>query len=105
MPGLRFEFAGITLDAELMDTPTAQAIAATLPVSASVMTWGEEVYFPVPVKIAAEKAPAPWSHPVRLPTGRKGTALRSDMAARRSAKVMRHASRVHATSSPARSAT
>jgi hypothetical protein len=38
-----------------MDTPTAQAIAATLPVSASVMTWGEEVYFPVPVKIAAEK--------------------------------------------------
>jgi hypothetical protein len=55
MPRVRFEFAGILLDAELMDTPTAHAVAAALPVSASVMTWGEEVYFPVPVKVAAEK--------------------------------------------------
>jgi uncharacterized protein len=55
MPRVRFEFAGILLDAELMDTPTAHAVAAALPVSASVMTWGEEVYVPVPVKVAVEK--------------------------------------------------
>ena len=55
MARIRFEFAGLTFDAELMDTPTAQAIAAALPISASLMTWGEEVYFPVPVKVAAEK--------------------------------------------------
>jgi len=55
MARIRFEFAGVTLDAELMDTPTAEAIAAALPFSASVMTWGEEVYFPVPVKVGTEK--------------------------------------------------
>ena len=38
-----------------MDTPTAAAIAAALPVTSSVLTWGEEVYFEVPVDIAREK--------------------------------------------------
>jgi hypothetical protein len=39
----------------LLDTPTAKAIAATLPVTSSVLTWGEEVYFDVPVNVAREK--------------------------------------------------
>src|SRR5712691_4109224 len=51
---IRFDFGTLTLDAELLDTPTARAIAAALPVMASVMTWGEEVYFEVPVKVARE---------------------------------------------------
>lgn len=51
---IRFDFGTLTLDAELLDTPTAQAIAKALPVTASVMTWGEEVYFEVPVKVARE---------------------------------------------------
>jgi hypothetical protein len=55
MPRIRFDFGTLMLDAELLDTPTAKAIAAALPVTASVMTWGEEVYFDVPVKIAREK--------------------------------------------------
>ena len=54
MPRIRFEFGKLTLDAELLDTPTAQAIAAALPISSSVLTWGEEVYFDVPVKVARE---------------------------------------------------
>jgi hypothetical protein len=54
MARIRFDFGTLTLDAELRDTPTARAIAASLPVSSSVLTWGEEVYFEVPVKIARE---------------------------------------------------
>ena len=54
MARIRFDFGTLTLDAELLDTPTAHAVAAALPVSSSAMTWGEEVYFEVPVKIARE---------------------------------------------------
>ena len=52
---IRFEFASLTLDAELFDTPTAKAIAAALPIEASALTWGEEVYFEIPVQVAREK--------------------------------------------------
>jgi hypothetical protein len=55
MSRIRFDFATVTLEAELLDTPTARAVAAALPISSSVLTWGEEVYFDVPVKVAAEK--------------------------------------------------
>ena len=55
MANIRFEFDSLTLEAELLDTPTARAVAAALPVSASVMTWGEEVYFDVPVHIPRER--------------------------------------------------
>ena len=52
---IRFEFASLTLDAELFDTPTAKAIAAALPITASALTWGEEVYFEIPVRVPREK--------------------------------------------------
>ena len=55
MTRIRFDFGTLTLDAELLDTPTARAVAAALPVSSSALTWGEEVYFEVPVKVAREK--------------------------------------------------
>ena len=54
MPRIRFDFGTLTLDAELLDTPTAKAVAAALPFAASALTWGEEVYFEVPVKAARE---------------------------------------------------
>ena len=54
MAKIRFDFGTLTLEAELLDTPTARAIAAALPVVAAVMTWGDEVYFDVPVHVPRE---------------------------------------------------
>ena len=54
MACIRFDFGTLTLDAELLDTPTAKAIAATLPISSSALTWGDEVYFDVPVEVKRE---------------------------------------------------
>ncbi len=56
MARIRFDFGTLTLEAELLDTPTAGAIAAALPIEAHVLTWGEEVYFDVPVRIAREQS-------------------------------------------------
>jgi hypothetical protein len=55
MANIRFDFGVLTLDAQLLDTATARAIAAALPLTGSVLTWGEEVYFEVPVKLLREK--------------------------------------------------
>jgi hypothetical protein len=51
---IRFDFGTLTLDAELLDTPTAKAIAAALPITGSALTWGEEIYFDIPVKVKRE---------------------------------------------------
>ena len=55
MARIRFDFGSLTLDAELLDTPTARAIADALPLTSAALTWGEEVYFDVPVTVAREK--------------------------------------------------
>jgi hypothetical protein len=52
---IRFAFGALTLDVETLDTPTAKAIAAALPFSAEALTWGEEVYFEIPVAVGREK--------------------------------------------------
>jgi Cyclophilin-like len=51
MARIRIAFDTLTLEAELLDTPTARAIAAALPIEATALTWGEEVYFDVPVRV------------------------------------------------------
>jgi uncharacterized protein len=53
---IRFEFGALTLDADLLDTPTGKAIAAALPLSCSALTWGDEVYFEIPVTVKREAA-------------------------------------------------
>jgi uncharacterized protein len=52
MTRILIDFGVTALEAELLDTPTARAIAAALPVSSRALTWGEEVYFEIPVGIA-----------------------------------------------------
>jgi hypothetical protein len=40
----------VVTEAELSDTPTAKAVAGALPLKSEVRTWGDEIYFPIPVK-------------------------------------------------------
>jgi len=54
MARIRFDFGSLALEAELLDTPTARAVAAKLPYEAQAMTWGEEVYFDSPVQVQRE---------------------------------------------------
>lgn len=52
---IRFDFGSLTLDVETFDTPTAKAVEKALPFAASALTWGEEVYFEIPVTVAREQ--------------------------------------------------
>jgi len=44
----------IRMEAELRDTPTAQAIVDALPLEASANVWGDEIYFDVPLELPLE---------------------------------------------------
>jgi hypothetical protein len=44
----------IQVDAQLNDTETAQAIWDALPITASASTWGDEIYFSIPVTVDLE---------------------------------------------------
>lgn len=52
---IKIQAGSIALPAELNDSPTAQAIAAVLPLRAVAQTWGDEIYFSIPVNCSLEK--------------------------------------------------
>ncbi len=54
MRKIRIKIGEVELTAELLDTPTADAIYQSLPISSEARTWGEEVYFPIPVEVPLE---------------------------------------------------
>ena len=54
MKRIRITAGDITTEAELNDTHTADAIWQALPISASVNTWGDEIYFDIPVDLDLE---------------------------------------------------
>lgn len=46
---MRIRIGDLSIEAELNDTPTAKKIAAALPIRTSFNTWGDEIYFAIPV--------------------------------------------------------
>ena len=52
---IRIKSNGTEAEAELKNTPTAKAIYEKLPVESTASTWGNEVYFEIPVSLAAEE--------------------------------------------------
>lgn len=46
---IRIRIGKLTMEAELLDTPTARKIIKALPIKASFNTWGDEIYFSIPV--------------------------------------------------------
>jgi len=51
---LKMIIGSVKLEAELFDTPTADAIYAKLPFTSTASTWGDEVYFSTPVHVRKE---------------------------------------------------
>ena len=47
---IRITVGHVTLEAELNDTPTAGQIGGVLPLKTSFNTWGDEIYFAIPVE-------------------------------------------------------
>jgi hypothetical protein len=47
---IAIKIGDITVNAELNDTLTARKIAEILPFTSSYSTWGEEIYFSIPVR-------------------------------------------------------
>jgi hypothetical protein len=45
---------GISLSAELNDSPTARRIWEALPIEGRASTWGDEIYFEIPVVVKQE---------------------------------------------------
>ncbi|HWU40474.1 MAG TPA: cyclophilin-like fold protein [Candidatus Acidoferrum sp.] len=52
---IRIKAGKIEADAVLNDSPTAQKVWEALPIEAPGDTWGDEIYFAIPVKAPLEK--------------------------------------------------
>ena len=48
----------VSLTATLNASPTAQLIAEALPITGRVQTWGDEIYFPIPVSASNDETSA-----------------------------------------------
>ncbi len=46
---IRITIGSLSVEAELNETPTARKVAAALPIRTSFNTWGEEIYFTLPL--------------------------------------------------------
>ena len=58
MRAIRISAGGVSAEADLNDSKTADAVWNALPLSARASTWGDEIYFSIPVTAAEEDAKA-----------------------------------------------
>ena len=49
---IRIRAGAVTVTATLEDSPTADAVWDALPITGQVQTWGDEIYFSIPVEAA-----------------------------------------------------
>ena len=54
MSNIRITLGKVIIEAELLNTPTAQAIYNNLPFASKAQTWGDEVYFETPIQAELE---------------------------------------------------
>lgn len=52
---IRINAGAVSVDGTLNETQTAQSIAAALPIRAAANTWGDEIYFGIPVDAGLEQ--------------------------------------------------
>ena len=50
MMKIRITVGLLSIEAELNDSPTAKEVAEALPITTPFNTWGEEIYFSIPVQ-------------------------------------------------------
>lgn len=55
MKKIKIKAGDVTALATLNDTRTAEAIWAALPIEARANSWGDEIYFSIPVKMGTER--------------------------------------------------
>ena len=54
MRAISIRIGPVVIDIEPLDTPTATEIARHIPFTSTARTWGEEVYFSAPARVAKE---------------------------------------------------
>ena len=58
MTRIRITSGDVSLTATLNDSPTSQLIVEALPITGRVQTWGDEIYFPIPVSASNDETAA-----------------------------------------------
>jgi hypothetical protein len=54
MAKINISVGNVSLEAQMLDTPTASRILETLPLESSANVWGDEIYFDIPLSLEQE---------------------------------------------------
>lgn len=52
---IRIKIGNLTKEAELFNTPTGNKVLEALPFKSRFSTWGDEIYFPIPVDVGPDE--------------------------------------------------
>jgi len=54
MARINISVENLSVEAEMLDTPTGQKILEALPIESSANVWGDEIYFDIPLRLEKE---------------------------------------------------